>query len=485
MAEFRLITYGNEIFCWGSVTKNYIIVMLTKENIFRKIAKASVRIGNLGLFVGSGFSKAVFDDETPELIHSNISSNPLSWVDLLEKLCQIVEIPWESITVDYKSCPEIASEICKEAARKHEANYENVVAAVKGSVCDIVSWYPNEDQRNVFGKELKLLNPNWIITTNYDLVIEGLLPDITKSIRPNELFIHPKDQIPVYHMHGIKTDPESIIITNEDYIKMFRPDEYRQQRLPFLFMESTTLAIGYGVGDANVLTALDWTQNVYKKGNKSKHGKFIQLVLSPKPKDPYEANGIIVVETNSVLNSLREINQYVQKEVDDKDQYNKSIEAFKKYYEELDEKGVDQFIDDDSSKAPFVQSINNAFDKVSSLGCSFLSRVINRCWQRCAPDGVFQEYAKMLNVLLYCMKNIDFSSMSPALFELIASTLNNLSYYINIRNLNDYGCYKGKSKLAKKIWDKENLPPKYIEELRNYANQRPYSANDLIAILNF
>ena len=75
--------------------------------------------------------------------------------------------------------------------------------------------------------------------------------------------------------------------------------------------------------------------------------------------------------------------------------------------------------------------------------------------------------------------------MSPALFELIASTLNNLSYYINIKYPNSYSSYKGKSKPAKEMWDREKkkLPKKYIEELKNYANQRPYSASDLIDIL--
>ena len=461
--------------------------MLTKEYIFRKIANASVRVGNLGLFVGSGFSKAVFDDEIPELVHSNISSHPLSWVELLKELCDIVEVPWKTIKVDYKSCPEIASEICKEAAKKHGADYDDVVAAVKGSICDMVSWYPNKDQRKVFGNALKSLRPNWIITTNYDLVIEGLLPDLTKSIKPDELFVHPKDQIPVYHMHGIKTDPESIIITNEDYIRMFRPDEYRLHRLPFLFMESTTLAIGYGVGDANVLTALDWTQNVYKNEKESNHGNFIQLVLSKKPKDPYKANGIIVVETDSILNSLKEINQYIQKAIDEKEDFDNSVKKFIKYYENLDEKGIDEFIDKDSSKAPFVQFVNDAFDKVSSLGCSFLSRVIDRCWQRCKPDGAFDEYAKMLKVLLYCMKEIKFSNMSPALFELIASTLNSLSYYINIENPNYYNSYKGKSKPAKELWEneKKNLSSEYKEELKNYANQRLYFATNMISILKF
>jgi hypothetical protein len=93
----------------------------------------------------------------------------------------------------------------------------------------------------------------------------------------------------------------------------------------------------------------------------------------------------------------------------------------------------------------------------------------------------------MLNVLLYCIKNIEFSNLSPALFELIASTLNSLSCYINISDLNRYDSYKGKSKPAKELWDKEknNLPPKYIEELKNYANLRMWSATDLISILNF
>ena len=461
--------------------------MLTKTNIFRKIAKASVKVGNLGLFVGSGFSKAVFDDEIPELIHSNISTHPLSWVELLKELCEIVEIPWDSIKVDCKSCPEIASEICKKAAENKSANFDDIAAALKGSICDLVSWYPNKDQRDVFGQELKLLNPNWIITTNYDLVIEGLLPDLAKAIKPNELFICPKDQIPVYHMHGIKIDPESIVITNEDYIKMFRPDEYRQQRLPFLLMESTTLAIGYGVGDANVLTALDWTQNVYKNNANIRSGNFIQLVRSPSPKEPYKINGIIVVETDSILNTLREINQYVKKEIEDKKAFDKSVRNFIDYYEKISDKGIDEFIDDDTKKAPFVQSINNAFDKVSSLGCSFLSRVLNRCWQRCSSDGAFEEYARMLNVLLYCIKNVEFTNLSPALFELIASTLNTLSYYINISDLNRYDSYKGKSKPAKELWDKEkkNLPPKYIEELKNYANLRLYSASHLISILKF
>lgn len=39
--------------------------------------------------------------------------------------------------------------------------------------------------------------------------------------------------IPIYHIHGVCNIPDSIVITNEDYAYMFRPNDYRQARLPF------------------------------------------------------------------------------------------------------------------------------------------------------------------------------------------------------------------------------------------------------------
>ena len=460
---------------------------MQKDEIFKQIANATVINGNLGLFIGAGFSKAVFDDETKELVHSDISAQPLSWLQLLEKTCDDLSINFDSINTKCKSYPEIASEIRKKIIEEKHISYNKADFLLKETICKLVSWYPNKDQRSLFGQEIKSLSPNWIITTNYDLVIEGLLPDSAKSIKPNEIFSCKKDLIPIYHMHGIKTDPDSIIITNEDYIKLFRPDEYRQQRLPFLFMESTTLAIGYGIGDANVLTALDWKQNVYKSEQSLKERNFIQLAHSTTPKDPYDINGITVIETESILNTLREINEYVKKKSQQKKEYDKQIKDFIDYYANLSESGIDSFIDDDTKKDHFFTSINNAFDKVSSFGCVFLSRVIEQCWKRCAPDGAFEEYAKMLKILIFCMNKIDFSNLAPALFELIASTLNSLSYYIDISNINSFYSYSGKSKPAKILWDREKrtLPTTYIEELKNYANQRAFFSDHLKNILDF
>lgn len=461
---------------------------LTREDVFRQIAYASVIEGRLGLFVGAGFSMAVFDDGCPELQSCNISSQPLSWVALLEKACNNLGVDFNSVNRTCKSCPEIASEICKLIVKKEGGRFDEAQAMLKKTICKLVSWYPNKEQRDVFAKELNGLNPNWIVTTNYDLVIEGLLPDQAKSIRPNEVISCSRDQTPVYHMHGIKTDPNSIIITNEDYIKLFRPDEYRQQRLPFLFMESTTLAVGYGVGDSNVLTALDWKENVYQEVGKSSQGCFIQLAYSETPKEkPYKINEIIVVETKSVLNTLKEINEFIERQKVQKNDYDLSVTNFFNYYDNLTQKDIDDFILNDTKKAPFVKAVNIAHDRVSSFACIFLSRVMERCWERCAPDGAFKEYADMLGVLIYCMKNIEFKNLSPALFEIIASSLDSLARYIDIDNINEYNSYSGKSVPAKKLWDaeKNNIPEEYINELKNYARGSKWLKIDLRSILNF
>ena len=65
---------------------------MTKKEVYRLIAK-SANYGNLGLFIGAGFSIAV----------SEISYNfePLRWVDLLEKICLENNILWNSSDIYY------------------------------------------------------------------------------------------------------------------------------------------------------------------------------------------------------------------------------------------------------------------------------------------------------------------------------------------------------------------------------------------------
>lgn len=73
---------------------------MKKEDILEKICIAS-RLQNLGLFVGSGFSKALLKE-------SMLPS--FSWAELLNKICEEYEIE-EDLFVKGNTYPLIASKI--------------------------------------------------------------------------------------------------------------------------------------------------------------------------------------------------------------------------------------------------------------------------------------------------------------------------------------------------------------------------------------
>lgn len=462
---------------------------MTKDEVYNIIAQASVFHGNLGLFVGAGFSKAVF--KTGD-VFSALSSKPLSWIELLKKICEQNDVDWTKNEADAfkcKSCPEIASIICKEIERKNGTSYQEVVADVKKQICGITSWYPDEKQREFCAPLLKKLNPKWIITTNYDRIIEGLLPDCVESLSPNDAFGGHFGLIPVYHMHGINTSPESLVITNEDYVQLFRPNSYRQQRLPFALMESVTLSIGYGIGDQNVITAMDWTRSVYQEiSNKVCENRFVQLAYCTTPrKDPYEQDGVIILETNDVLATLKEINDKVEDFEKNSIEYKRSVANFMNAYMNASDDFVEKFMCNPEDRNPFFISINNAAKYLTSVACSFILKVAKKCWEKTARDGAFEEYRFLTDVLTDCFIKIKKENIHPALFEVLASELRKLAYYIDIENVSDFNCYRGKSVRAKRLWDsvKMNIPKDSLQDLISYAQQNQGNYPSMLNILSF
>jgi len=85
---------------------------VSREDALRFISN-SASYGNLCLFVGSGFSKAVLNDESQDVA--------LSWGELLEQASKKLSIDYESIPKEGVSYPEIASRVCqKYSQRKHQ-----------------------------------------------------------------------------------------------------------------------------------------------------------------------------------------------------------------------------------------------------------------------------------------------------------------------------------------------------------------------------
>ena len=97
---------------------------------------------------------------------------------------------------------------------------------------------------------------------------------------------------------------------------MFRPGEYRQARLPILIKESCVLMIGYGLGDINVITAMDWAKNVYKNLESKYEFQVIQLVYTEQPRNdnPYvNSSGVVIYEIKDLKEFFLELGSFMEK----------------------------------------------------------------------------------------------------------------------------------------------------------------------------
>lgn len=93
-----------------------------------------------------------------------------------------------------------------------------------------------------------------IITTNYDKLIEdifGFEPLIGNDI----LLSNPYGS--VYKIHGCYTNPESIIITANDYEKFHKRYELIQAQLISIFIHNPIIFLGYSISDENIKKILE------------------------------------------------------------------------------------------------------------------------------------------------------------------------------------------------------------------------------------
>ena len=437
---------------------------ITREQLFQKIADASL-FGNLNLFIGAGFSMSIFEN--------SITERPLSWIELLDEVCEKKKIILDDKDKKYSSCPEIASKISQKILENNSNKLKTLEEAsneLKAQISVLTAWYPNQEQRDDYSQILKNLEPNYIITTNYDLILENLLPENSISLGPNDILTSPKFEIPIYHLHGIRTDPSSIIITKEDYTKLFRPNEYRLQKLSLLFKESTTLIIGYSLGDTNVLTALDWSENIYKDNSRKYYPNgIIQLLYkrdNPNPEPIIQENGIITLEIDSILDIMKELSDFIER---NKEKYSKEkleINNFRSKLINADDNLIKSFIDDKNIRTDYINKIQENSRFIIEAFLQFLTKVFDECWDRAKERNNFEAYNEFLLIILDILIKIPFSKMSPALFESMAYNLGTVSSYI--------GSSVGQSFAANNTWNKNksNIQSTTKKELQLYYKQR-------------
>ena len=435
-----------------SLTRNEVLELLSK----------SVSYGNLGAFIGAGFSKSVLNTK---------NEVALSWGELLNQASTSMGIKYDEVEKEGIGFPDIASIICKEYSLINKITYEQSLSKLKQEISALTTWYPDKEQREKYSNYLNCLSPSWIITTNYDLVIEGLLTGKSIPLGPNDSLSSPKGVIPVFHLHGRRTNPEEIIIAQEDYIALFRPTEYRQIKLALTIKESTTLLLGYGLGDVNVLTALDWSKNVFKAESVNYPNAVIQVLRKASPnKKPYEdRSGILILEVESLEAFFDEFIIFRKEALEKEEKELENLKGISSAMDEANPANVAKILDNEEFRKDTLVFLSKFPINLISGFISFLNKCLDETWARSSPYGAFEGYNKNLILLLDILTAFPVDKIPPALFETVAYGLERVGYYV--------GNGSGKSHSANKTWlsRKDELSKQMVSELLNFAKQYDYT----------
>lgn len=106
-------------------------------------------------------------------------------------------------------------------------------------------------------RKMAIRNVSGIITTNYDLFIESIFTDYKTYIGQEELIFSDIFEVgEIYKIHGSVIDPNSIIITSEDYQKFENKSAYLIAKILTIFLEYPIIFMGYSIQDKNIQNIL-------------------------------------------------------------------------------------------------------------------------------------------------------------------------------------------------------------------------------------
>lgn len=113
---------------------------------------------------------------------------------------------------------------------------------------------------------LKEINPHAVITTNYDTLLEPIFSEYAPVIG-QQVIRHAYMSIgEIFKIHGCVTDPLSITLTHEDYVKFANDKKYLSAKLFTYFVEHPLIFIGYAAGDQNIKNILQEIDHMLPDG---------------------------------------------------------------------------------------------------------------------------------------------------------------------------------------------------------------------------
>lgn len=453
----------------------------TRDEVLNLIAQAHL-FGHLGLFVGTGFSKALTMGNAP------------NFEQLLRNAAARQNLKFnfdDANSVRGLSYPQIAAKLVDELAATPTflgtmPTRKDALWTLKREIAAICDLQPEPTAASAYSAILAAIKPSWIITTNYDFILEYLIPDAV-ALLPNEAVNTRRDFVPIYHFHGHRFIPESIVVTEDDYVELLGPVEYRQLKLSLLLTESTTLMLGYSFGDINVRAAMEFSR-AFPGGNEFKLQPYQSIVVQAlfvppgQPLQPapfYGPNSEIIIHINDIYAFLQEIHNRISTWETNFNTYRNffaNILAAPDHYCQI-------LANDPNARNNFLEALKT-FPRSYRAGqmAQFFSKALTPIWDNARNIGNWHYYDVFLSIVLDVLIKIDFQQLSPILVELFSLQLALMSHYITP----DGTKVLGKAYSATDMWHarKGSIPKATVELLKSYARKNQYfSMEPLLASL--
>ncbi|MEZ9516454.1 SIR2 family protein [Vibrio splendidus] len=101
-------------------------------------------------------------------------------------------------------------------------------------------------------ESLRRVKPHSIITTNYDDALEKIFPDHHKVVGQEIVRANYTSYGEILKVHGCLSNPETLILTSEDYSDFNKRKKYLSAKLLTYFAEHPLFFLGYSVTDSNI-----------------------------------------------------------------------------------------------------------------------------------------------------------------------------------------------------------------------------------------
>jgi hypothetical protein len=221
------------------------------------------------LFIGTGMSKRYIDAE--------------SWDDLLRWAASLTDEPYSYYEQKAKreSSPEVENlspligsliddafnkiwwKDDKYSGERKRLERKDAIpeSPLKHQVAKRMRKVSNRDFPDKHEEEIEVLRDatvDGIITTNYDTILEDRLFEKYTSYSGQDAVIFAEQHAvaEIYKIHGSATDPESLVLTAQDYQAFNGRNAYLAAKLITIFLEHPVIFLGYSISDPNVQTIL-------------------------------------------------------------------------------------------------------------------------------------------------------------------------------------------------------------------------------------